>query len=84
MCRLLVVIESSRRSCRRRAGRLAEHLVAVDQELDRAGVVLDLVAVCVVDGAPVDETVTSTRSRSSGSPYPSRSAAAAAAALWSC
>ena len=29
---------------------LGEHLVAVDEELDRAGVVLDLVAVRVVDG----------------------------------
>ena len=30
---------------------------AVDEELDRAGVVLDLVAVRVVDGAPVDDTL---------------------------
>ena len=51
----VVVMDAVGEACHRRGVDLGEHLVAVDQELDRAGVVLDLVAVCVVDGTPVDE-----------------------------
>ena len=74
----VVVIDAVGEAVTERGVDLGEHLVAVDQELDRAGVVLDLVAVCVVDGTPVDEIRrSSTRSRSSASPSPSSSAAAA-------
>ena len=51
---LLVVIEPSAK-CHRRAGFSLSTWLPSTQELDCAGVVLALVGVCVVDGAPVDE-----------------------------